>query len=369
MLHIKHNPFHYLFHSLAQTACMDQNLHRFLCRVRRQNPPDGFRIRPTPQRLRRQQFRTAVRLMRVGIHNPSGHFDEFPDMSDKQNSLKPHLHRHLKNRAHIIAAFHRLLRVNLWISGKKILPVISGYHQQIPASGRPPHFHLHTDRRDQRFLAHGHYNPAGTENRNSSDNAQPGIKRPLCCLLSFRNRNHNSDSPRISFLLHDFQHLLPDHRPGHPVDGGSARRLIQPRACNTANPFAAINHNFRFCQPADRRQNPQPVGGIRIIASILLYTKSHFTFCLLKKTDRKAKLNSFRRHQLRTVRSVSGQKTYGRRLRRRCGAGACCVSKTKLFPVFHKIGIFQTCLHDLLLLILSLFALSDNLPPCSVCRQ
>ena len=233
-----------------------------------QHGPDGVCVHPLCPGHGGEDLRAAVAVLRVGVHHAAPQLHQLADVADEQRALKIQLLADIQRNANKIGHLHGGLGVDFQAVPDEIRTVVAGGQQHVvPLGSLLPQ--LHPNGVHQGLLAHGLHNAGGAENRDAAHDPQPGVEGLLRQLLSQGNGNFHGEAPGVIQLPGDFQQVLPDHGPGHRVDGRIAHALVKPRLGHPAHAEAAVNVHPGGRFQGDPGENQRTGGDVRVIPRVL----------------------------------------------------------------------------------------------------
>ena len=218
-----------------------------------------------------EELPSAVGHAGMGVHDPAGKLHQFADMSDQQHLFHSLQHCQVQRVPDIVGALdpwdflqfrHLLLQ--------EVKAVVSRAEDQTPAPGSRFLPDLQCDGVDNGLLAHGLDDPRRPQNRDSSLDAEHGVKGLFRDLPALRRGDQHLQAPRIAQLVTDRLHCAADHAPRYGVDGRFPHRPVETRSGHPADPFSAVDRE-PVSILADRRDDQDPVRHIGVVPGILAH--------------------------------------------------------------------------------------------------
>ena len=305
-----------------------------------------------------QDLHAVIAVLRMGVSNAAGHFDQLADVAHKKHFCKSGIRCHLHRVVNEVGGRHRSIQGKAVFFEEKVLSVITRRRGKDLQSLLLPHPDLHPDGIQQSLVTHGLDNSAGAQDRDPALDPEFWVEGLGRQLPPLRDRDGYIKPPRdmrnvlsmlfglaackicricflyIAFRLKGFQDLL-NRLSNHPsrctVDGCISNRLIQPGFCHTADSLASVNADARYVRTGSSGIDQGVIGNIRVISAVLLNGAGNCIrisirtgVLLMQKADvldLQDQVQPFRGFQLHLRNPLPCHKHQGRRLCR-CGCAA-----------------------------------------------
>ena len=190
-------------------------------------------------------------------------------MAHQQQRRKAQPHRVVNGVADIVAASAPILQLQPQRLLGKGVPIVAGGHQQVFHPGGFGHILLQIEGVDEGGLAHRPDDAAGTQDGDTSLNAQPGIEGAFRQSRPLRYRDGDGQPAGIARLSRLPLRLLQNHPPGGGIDGGRPHRLVQAGPGHPAHTGAAVDGNAGAIGPFRLGTDQRTVGHIRVVSAVL----------------------------------------------------------------------------------------------------
>ena len=287
-----------------------------------------------------KQLRAAVCRVRVGVHNAARQLAQLADMPHQQHLFKVRRSCHIQRISDKVGRFDHRDISKLRIRFMQIVqPVIARGKDEPPVVVCPQRrlIHLQLDGVQNGLLAHGFYNAAGAQHRQSALYPDMGVEGAPGHLLAAGDRDSHGKAAGITGGFRLPAQRLGDHLPGHMVDGGLPHRLVQPGLRHPAHSRAAGN-TYLGCAG-------QTGGHVHIVAAVLFNGAFRTLGNGAAEQGSHLHHDAFRRAQSDSFRCSAGQQqTSGPGSgQRRTGAGGVAAAQ-QLLPAAHivlKLRLFR----------------------------
>ena len=318
-------------------AALPEQPQRFVTGHTLKHSGDALPVQPRRSGVGRQNFHPAVAVLGVGVSHASGHLHQLADVADEQGSPEFQFPADSQGCLDIIGALHRQGGVNAQLLPDEVRAIVtrSQQHEVCPVS--PALGQLHPDGVHQGFLAHGLHNAGGAQNGDAPHNAQPWVEGLLRQPLPLGYGDFYPQPAVVIRQSHDLSHILPDHLPGHGVDGRLPHGLIQTGLGHPTNASTAVNRDAGALLPEHPGIDQGSVGHIRVVPAVLADGTGHLGLLPMDILHFQLQFHALGGQQGNLPLFRSRQQHPGRRLGSRRSTGAGGVAQPQPLSVFFDV--------------------------------